>query len=184
MDRERRPERACALIQTFSRLARSRVCLRFYFFLGAALGATAAPPPNGLGGTATPRNAVAAALPCALGFVVFAGGATTTGAGAGSGVGGAITTGAGGGEGAAAGGGAAFASALADADAVFARGSSAVPMMTSAAVPRTTHTPTSTRHTRAPRLIACRGRGITELTSENAMCEGAERMLGASPVYT
>ena len=156
-----------------------------HFFFGFGAGVVP-PPPNGFGGTETPRRAEGAALDCALGFGVFAGDAATIGAGAGSGSGaGATTNGGGSGAGVEA-AVAAFAFALIDGAApdalvlAFVCGSSEVPRTTSAAVPTTTQTPTSTRQTRAPRLMPGRNRGVTAPKSENATCDGAERMLAAA----
>lgn len=132
---------------------RRQALTRRYFFFAVGF---VAPPPNGFGGSATPRRP-GAELPAAFVFVPFTG---LTGAAGGSGGGGvtaAITTGAGSG-----GAGSALAieadgedvgAAAALAAAFEACGaSSEAPAMIRAAVPTTTHTPTSTRHTRSAML--------------------------------
>ena len=159
-----------------------------YFFLAAGF---APPPPNGFGGSATPPRP-GAELPAAFGFLPFAGGF----AGAAGGSGGVGATAATTGGGASGGGALAALATEADGDvgdvgaaaalaaaaaAVFAAcgESSEAPAMISAAVPTTTHTPTSTRQTRSAMLGFGTTSGNDADTSEGVIARWLGNASGA-----
>ena len=150
--------------------------VRYFFF---AEGFAAAPPPNGFGGSATPRRPEAE-LPAAFAFVPFAG---FIGAAGGSGGVGAAAAMTGGGSGCGSttalaadeGSDGVEAAALAAALAFEVFGpSSDAPTMIKAAVPTTTHTPTSTRQMRSAML------GFGATWNEADASEGIERWLGSA----
>jgi hypothetical protein len=147
----------------------------YFFFAGVFFAA----PPNGFGGTATPRSAGGAA-PRAFALAALVGAeAEATGGGAASGgAGSAAATTAGAGSAAGAGWAGAWAFGSSDDSVGFARESSAVPRTTRLAVPTTTQIATSASATRAPTLMPG-GLAVTPFTSEKETCDGADRRLGA-----